>query len=152
MKLTPICGHTDRLHLFGDYAGRTAAHARVAQEERAAELDDELSEQVVLNGQAADVAARVVVRHTAAAPGVNVWANGSPINRGYKLVNGAQRRWNVPEGKYNAFVSLAGQSSPVIGPAGLSLKSGYSYQVYAWGNGAAGFGLIVIPLWVGEKN
>ena len=95
--------------------------------------------------------ARVVVRHTADAPAVNVWADGSPLNRGRKFVWGTQRRFDVPAGDYEVFVSLARQSKPVIGPADLSLTAGYSYQVYAWGNGDAGYGLAVIPLEVGEK-
>ncbi len=95
--------------------------------------------------------ARVVVRHTADAPAVNVWANGSPLNRGRQFVWGTQRRFDVPEGDYNVFVSLARQSAPVIGPVDLSLMAGYSYQVYAWGNGTAGYNLALIPLEVGEK-
>jgi hypothetical protein len=95
--------------------------------------------------------ARLVVRHTADAPAVNVWANGSPLNRGRQFVWGTQRRFDVPEGDYNVFVSLARQSAPVIGPVDLSLMAGYSYQVYAWGNGAAGYSLALVPLEVGEK-
>lgn len=96
--------------------------------------------------------ARLVVRHTADAPAVNVWANGSPLNRGRQFVWGAQRRFDVPEGDYEVFVSLARQSDPVIGPADLSLMAGISYQVYAWGNGAAGYSLALVPLEVGEKS
>ena len=68
--------------------------------------------------------ARLVVRHTADAPAVNVWANGSPLNRGRQFVWGAQRRFDVPAGDYEVFVSLARQSDPVIGPADLSLTAG----------------------------
>lgn len=95
--------------------------------------------------------ARVVVRHMADAPAVNVWANGSPLNRGNQFDWGSMRGWDVPEGDYEVFVSLAGKTTPVIGPADLSLEAGFRYQVYAWGNGTAGYGLIVIPLEVGEK-
>ena len=95
--------------------------------------------------------ARLVVRHTADAPAVNVWANGSALNRGRQFVWGEQRRFDVPEGNYEVFVSLARRSDPVIGPADVSLKAGTSYQVYAWGNGDAGYGLAIIPLVVGEK-
>jgi hypothetical protein len=95
--------------------------------------------------------ARVVVRHMADAPAVNVWANGSPLNRGRQFDWGSMRGWDVPEGDYEVFVSLARQSDPVIGPVDLSLEAGTRYQVYAWGNGSAGYGLIVIPLEVGEK-
>ena len=69
------------------------------------------------------------------APAVNVWANGSPLNRGRQFDWGSMRGWNVPEGDYEVFVSLARQSDPVIGPADLSLEAGFRYQVYAWGNG-----------------
>ena len=99
-----------------------------------------------------DGEARVVVRHTADAPAVNVWANGSALNRGRHFVWGKTRVWNVPEGDYEVFVSLARQSDPVIGPADLSLMAGYSYQVYAWGNGAAGYDLALVPLEVGEAS
>jgi hypothetical protein len=95
--------------------------------------------------------ARVIVRHMADAPAVNVWANGSPLNTGRQFDWGSMRRWDVPEGDYSVFVSLARKSAPVIGPADLSLEAGTSYQVYAWGNGTAGYGLIVIPIEVGEK-
>jgi hypothetical protein len=95
--------------------------------------------------------ARVVVRHTADAPAVNVWANGSALNSGRRFVWGEQRRFDVPQGDYEVFVSLARQSDPVIGPTDLSLEAGVSYQVYAWGNGASGYGLALIPLEVGQK-
>lgn len=96
--------------------------------------------------------ARLVVRHTAAAPAVNVWADGSPLNRGRHFVWGESRRFDVPKGDYEVFVSLARQSDPVIGPADLSLSAGTSYQVYAWGNGKAGYGLVVIPIEVGQSH
>jgi hypothetical protein len=96
--------------------------------------------------------ARVIVRHTADAPAVNVWANGSPLNRGRQFEWGKTRRFDVPAGDYEVFVSLARRSAPVIGPADLALKAGYSYQVYAWGNGAAGYNLALIPLQVGQQH
>lgn len=96
--------------------------------------------------------ARLVVRHTADAPAVNVWANGSPLNRGRQFDWGSQRRFDVPAGGYEVFVSLARQSDPVIGPANLSLAAGTSYQVYAWGNGDAGYAFAVVPLEVGQQH
>ena len=120
-----------------------------------ANLDDEGTPNLALfrnNTRKTDAGeARLVVRHTADAPAVNVWADGSPLNRGRKFVWGEQRRFDVPEGDYEVFVSLARQSDPVIGPVDLSLEAGVSYQVYAWGNGAAGYELALIPLEVGEK-
>jgi hypothetical protein len=120
-----------------------------------ANLDDEGTPNLALfrnNTRKTDAGeVRLVVRHTADAPAVNVWADGSPLNRGRKFVWGEQRRFDVPEGDYEVFVSLARQSDPVIGPVDLSLEAGVSYQVYAWGNGAAGYELALIPLEVGEK-
>ena len=92
-----------------------------------------------------------MVRHMADAPAVNVWANGSPLSRGRQFDWGSMRGWDVPEGDYEVFVSLARQSDPVIGLSTCA-QAGFRYQVYAWGNGTAGYGLIVIPLESGEKR
>lgn len=94
---------------------------------------------------------RLQVRHTAEAPAVNVWANGSPLNRGNQFTWGAKRVWTVPEGNYRVKVTLPGSSKAVIGPATLKTEAGYAYQVYAWGNASAGFDLAVVPVWVGQK-
>lgn len=94
---------------------------------------------------------RLQVRHTAAAPAVNVWANGSPLNRGNRFTWGHKRVWTVPEGTYHVKVTLPGSAKAVIGPATLKTDAGYAYQVYAWGNATAGFNLAVVPVWVGQK-
>ena len=96
--------------------------------------------------------ARLVVRHTADAPAVTVWADGSRLNRGQQFVWSKSRRFDVPEGEYEVFASLAGQSDPVIGPVDLSLMAGFTYQVYAWGNAEAGYSLAVIPVEVGQED
>jgi Domain of unknown function (DUF4397) len=96
--------------------------------------------------------ARIVVRHTADAPAVAVWADGSRLNRGRQFVWGESRRYNVPAGEYEVFVSLAGETEPVIGPVDLTLEAGVSYQIYAWGDADSGFDLAVIPLNVGEST
>lgn len=80
--------------------------------------------------------ARLTVRHTAAAPAVDVWANGSVLATGF--VNGGKASLEVPKGVYAAWVSLPGDYQPVIGPAVLKLARGTAYQVYAWGDGSAG--------------
>ena len=95
--------------------------------------------------------ARLQVRHTAEAPAVNVWANGSRLNGGNRFTWGAKRVYEVAEGNYRVKVTLPGSSKAVIGPATLHTEAGYAYQVYAWGNGAAGFDLAVVPVWVGQK-
>jgi len=59
--------------------------------------------------------ARLVVRHTAAAPAVDVRAGGTPVVRG--LTNPRQQELTVPAGSVRADVVLAGTSTVVIGPA-----------------------------------
>jgi Domain of unknown function (DUF4397) len=93
--------------------------------------------------------ARLTVRHVAAAPKVNVWANGSVLLR--RVPNGASATLRVPRGIYATWVSLPRHYEPVIGPAVLKLRSGFAYQVYAWGDGSAGYDLAVIATRVGTK-
>jgi hypothetical protein len=94
-------------------------------------------------------AARLTVRHTAAAPAVDVWANGAVILQ--DVPNGASATLKVPAGVYAAWVSLPGDFAPVIGPAVLSLTKGMAYQVYAWGSASAGYGFAVVAVPVGTK-
>ena len=84
--------------------------------------------------------ARLTVRHTAAAPAVNVWANGARWSAGM-LHQGQEQDVQVPKGIYATWVSLPGDYAPVIEPAVLKLKTGHAYQVYAWGNGTSGYNL-----------
>jgi hypothetical protein len=85
--------------------------------------------------------ARVTVRHTAAAPAVDVRAGGSPVVSG--LTNPNEQTLTVPAGTVSADVVLAGTSTVAIGPADLTLGEGTSTIVYAWGSQAAGFELAV---------
>ncbi|MBN1094361.1 DUF4397 domain-containing protein [Blastococcus sp. TML/M2B] len=74
--------------------------------------------------------ARVTVRHTAAAPAVDVRAGGTaPLP--------------APASTITADVVLAGTDTVAIGPADLTLAEGTSTIVYAWGNGEAGYDLAV---------
>jgi len=93
--------------------------------------------------------ARLTVRHTAAAPAVNVWANGSVLIGGNDFVWGESATVAVPKGSYRVKVTLPGQTAPVIGPATLKLKTGFAYQVYAWGNGTDGYSVAVVATKVG---
>lgn len=92
---------------------------------------------------------RLTVRHTAAAPAVDVWANGTVLLK--DVPNGASATMKVPTGVYAAWVSLPNEVAPVIGPAVLELTKGTAYQVYAWGSGAAGYSFAVVALPVGVK-
>lgn len=93
--------------------------------------------------------ARVTIRHTAAAPAVDVWANGGVLLQ--DVPNGASATMRVPAGVYAAWVSLPGDHAPVIGPAVLKLAKGTAYQVYAWGNADAGYDLAVVGVPVGGR-
>ena len=83
--------------------------------------------------------ARVTVRHTAAAPAVDVRAGGTPVIRG--LSNPGEQTLTVPAGTISADVVLAGTSTVALGPADLTLAEGSTTIVYAWGSQAAGFEL-----------
>ena len=88
--------------------------------------------------------ARLTVRHTAAAPAVDVWANGSVLLT--DVPHGASVTMKVPTGVYATWVSLPGDYQPVIGPAVLKLAKGMAYQVYAWGSGSAGYDFAVVAV------
>jgi uncharacterized protein DUF4397 len=92
---------------------------------------------------------RLTIRHTAAAPAVDVWVNGNRLLR--DVPNGASATLAVPSGVYAAWVSMPGGYRPVIGPAVLKLKGGMAYQVYAWGNATAGYAFAVVAARVGVK-
>ena len=78
--------------------------------------------------------ARLTVRHDAAAPAVDVRANGKAALKG--LTNPNEAMAVVPAGMLKADVTLAGTSTVVIGPANLDLKEGTNTIVYAWGSAA----------------
>lgn len=95
--------------------------------------------------------ARVTVRHTADAPAVNVWANGTKIVGGTDFTWAKSATLGVPRGVYAAWVSLPGGFRPAIGPAVLQLRAGNAYQVYAWGDSTSGYHFAVIGLHVGTN-
>lgn len=76
--------------------------------------------------------ARLVVRHTAAAPAVDVLVNGSPALT--NLANPNEAKAEVPAGSYSAAVAATGTTTPVIGPTNLTLQAGTAYFVYAIGS------------------
>jgi hypothetical protein len=75
--------------------------------------------------------ARLTVRHTAAAPAVDVRAGGKPVFT--QLTNPHEAKADLPAGTVSADVVLAGTSTVVLGPADLNLKEGTSI-VYAIGS------------------
>lgn len=80
--------------------------------------------------------ARLTVRHTAAAPAVDVRAGGQPVFTG--LTNPNEVSGEVPAGTVSADVVLAGTDKVAIGPADLDLAEGSNTIVYAWGSAEAG--------------
>jgi hypothetical protein len=76
--------------------------------------------------------ARLVVRHTAAAPAVDVRANGVVAFPG--LTDPNQAMADLAAGSISADVVLAGTSTVAIGPATLNLAAGSETIVYAIGS------------------
>ncbi|WP_246248284.1 DUF4397 domain-containing protein, partial [Micromonospora maritima] len=79
--------------------------------------------------------ARLIVRHTAAAPAVDVRAGGKPVFEG--LTNPKEAKADVAAGSVKADVVLAGTDTVAIGPADLNLKEGTATIVYAIGSADA---------------
>jgi hypothetical protein len=75
---------------------------------------------------------RLTVRHTAAAPAVDVLAGGSAVISG--LSNPNEKVLNLPAGTVSAFVAAAGTTQPVIGPSDVNVAEGANTIVYAWGS------------------
>ncbi|MGX6600822.1 DUF4397 domain-containing protein [Micromonosporaceae bacterium Da 78-11] len=76
--------------------------------------------------------ARLIVRHTAAAPAVDVRAGGKPVFK--NLTNPKEVKADLPAGSVKADVVLAGTDTVAIGPADLNLKEGTATIVYAVGS------------------
>lgn len=72
------------------------------------------------------------MRHTAAAPAVDVRANGQVAFKG--LTNPNQASADLAAGTISADVVLAGTSTVAIGPAQVNLKAGTETIVYAIGS------------------
>jgi hypothetical protein len=75
---------------------------------------------------------RLVVRHTAAAPAVDVLAGGSALFS--NLSNPNETQADVPADTYSASVAAAGTTEPVIGPADVPVAEGQATIVYAIGS------------------
>jgi hypothetical protein len=89
--------------------------------------------------------ARLVVRHTAAAPAVDVLAGGNRVISG--LANPGEAALEVPAGTIPAAVAAAGTTAPVIGPADLDLREGTETFVHAIGSLDAGnLNLVVVTI------
>ncbi|MGM1018185.1 MAG: DUF4397 domain-containing protein [Actinomycetota bacterium] len=79
---------------------------------------------------------RLTVRHTAAAPAVDILAGDSPVIEG--LANPDEASLDLAAGTVSASVALAGETDPVIGPADVEIQDGVLTIVYAWGSAEDG--------------
>ncbi|WP_010205162.1 DUF4397 domain-containing protein [Salinibacterium sp. PAMC 21357] len=77
---------------------------------------------------------KLTVRHTAAAPAVDVLANGAAAFT--NLSNPDEVKANLPVGTISAAVALTGTTDPAIGPADVTIAEGVNTIVYAWGSAA----------------
>lgn len=75
---------------------------------------------------------RLIVRHIAAAPAVDVLADGEVLFA--ELTNPNEDIAVVPAGDYEAAVNLAGTDTTVLGPAPVMLEEGTVTIAYAWGS------------------
>jgi hypothetical protein len=75
---------------------------------------------------------RLVVRHTAAAPAVDVLAGGEPVFE--NLSNPNEASADLPADTYSATVAATGTTDPVIGPADVPVAEGQATIVYAIGS------------------
>jgi hypothetical protein len=94
--------------------------------------DPELTPFANDTGKVAAGQARIIVRHTAAAPAVDVRAGGKPAFK--NLTNPKEAKADLPAGNVEADVVLAGTDTVAIGPADLNLKEGTATIVYAVGS------------------
>ena len=94
---------------------------------------------------------RVVVRHTAAAPTVDVLVGGQPALTG--LSNPDEQSAELPAGTISASVAATGTTEPVIGPADVPVVAGQATIVYAIGSLAdSSLDVLVQTVQVGEAG
>lgn len=75
---------------------------------------------------------KLTVRHTAAAPAVDVLAGGAAVVS--NLANPSEQTLALDPGTISAAVAATGTTAPVIGPADVTVAEGTHTIVYAWGS------------------
>lgn len=75
---------------------------------------------------------KLTVRHTAAAPAVDILAGGAPVIS--NLANPKEKTLTLDPGTLSVAVAAAGTTAPVIGPANVTVAEGTHTVVYAWGS------------------
>lgn len=79
---------------------------------------------------------RLTVRHTAAAPAVDILAGGAPVIE--NLANPDEATLDLAAGTVSAAVALTGTTDPVIGPTDVAIQEGVNTILYAWGSAEDG--------------
>lgn len=79
---------------------------------------------------------RLIARHIAAAPAMDVRAGGAPVFT--NLTNSNEAKVDMEAGTIKADAVLAGTETVTIGPADLELSEGTATIVYAFGSADAG--------------
>ncbi|WP_438941852.1 DUF4397 domain-containing protein [Naasia lichenicola] len=120
----PVIGPID-LQLAANTSYTAVAHLSEAGKPTATLFTNDLSSTAAGEG-------RLTVRHTAAAPAVDILAGGSAVVSG--LVNPNEASLDLAAGTVSAAVALAGTTAPVIGPADVPIEEGVNTIVYAWGS------------------
>ncbi|WP_084124761.1 DUF4397 domain-containing protein [Demequina sp. NBRC 110054] len=121
---SPVLGPID-LPLEEGMSYTAVAHYDADGEPTATLFTNDISETAAGEG-------RLTVRHTAAAPEVDVWADGSVVFE--SLANPDEVMADLPAATYEAAVSLAGETDPVLGPVDVAIEDGVNTIVYAWGS------------------
>ncbi len=75
---------------------------------------------------------RLTVRHVAAAPAVDILANGAVASP--SLENPNEVKADLPVAAYSAAVNLKGTDTTVMGPVDVTLAEGVNTIGYAWGS------------------
>ena len=120
----PAIGPVDlTLEADGNYTA--VAHLTAAGEPTATLFTNDVSTLAAGEG-------RLTVRHTAAAPAVDVLAGETPVIEG--LENPGEEVLVLPAGTISASVAAAGTTDPVIGPTDVNVAEGVNTIVYAWGS------------------
>jgi Domain of unknown function (DUF4397) len=124
----PAIGPVD-LTLAGDTSYTAVAHLDAAGAPTATLFTNDTSTTAAGQG-------RLTVRHTAAAPAVDILAGGAPVIT--NLSNPSEQVLNLPAGTVSAAVAATGTTEPVVGPADVPVTEGVNTIVYAWGSLEAG--------------